>query len=389
MAVPTFNELYTSVQADLRNRLNITSLVGKMVLNAFAMVQAAKLKLFYLVSAFVQKNVYPDQADSEEIGGTLERFGLVHLGRTRNPATAGEYKIQVTGSIGAEIPPGTTFKSLDTSTSPDKLFVLDSLYTFVSTVGLIQVRALDLGTDARLEVGDELQITQPLANVDSYQEVITVETTPVEAENLEDYRKKILEAIRLEAQGGSRSDYRLWSNDADGVRTVYPYLKNNEAGSINLYIEANPDDSTDGNGTPTAGIISDVDDVVEFDPDISLPLSERGRRPMTANVYFLPIITNPVDVDIVDLSDVSYLTAIRTAIEDYLFDIRPFIDGLDSPNNANMGRLLVSDIISIIADVLGVSATFTNATMTINGTPQTLYVFEEENIPYLDDLTTS
>ena len=390
MAVPTFTELYTSVQTDLRNRLGISTLVGKMVLNAFAAVQAGKLKIYYLLSAFIYKNIFPDTADSAEIGGTLERFGLVYLGRRPNPAVAGEYKIQVSGDVGATIAPSTTFKSLDTSASPDRLFILDTLFTFTSATGIIDVRSLDLGTDAVLNVGDQLQVTAPIANVDSFSEVTSVVVTPVESEDIETYRELVIQAIQLEAQGGAKTDYRIWAADAAGVRKVYPYVKNLFSGTVQLYVEANPADSTDGNGTPSASILSDVEDVIEFDPDISKPLTERGRRPMTVTLEVLSINTISVDVDIVDLSDTSYLTTIEDAIIDLLFYIRPFIDGADNQNDSNTDLLYVSDIINTIRDVLGNNASFTNITVDVDGSPiTTLYEFTDGDIPFLDNLTNS
>ena len=168
MTVPTFTELYNSILTDLRNRYQIRFIIGKVALNAFALVQAGKLKILYLTAAKIYKNIFVDTADPEVSGGSLERFGRVKLGREPFPATAGEYFINVTGDVAATIAAGTTFKSLDTSTSPDKIFVLDTLFTFTLTTGVIQIRALDLGSEARLEIGDQLQVTAPIANVESF-----------------------------------------------------------------------------------------------------------------------------------------------------------------------------------------------------------------------------
>ena len=72
ITVPTTSELYESVKNDLKLNLAVTTVVGKAVLNAIAMVQAAKLKIYYLIINFVYKNIFPDTADSETKGGTLE-----------------------------------------------------------------------------------------------------------------------------------------------------------------------------------------------------------------------------------------------------------------------------------------------------------------------------
>lgn len=391
MTIPTFNELFNQVLTDLRNRLAIRFVAGKIVLNAFAAVQAAKLKLQYLTAALIYKNIFVDTADPEALGGSLERFGRVKLGRDPLPATAGEYQLNVTGDIGATIAQGTTYKSLDNSTSPDKLFVLDSAFTFTGTKGIIQVRALDLGPDSRLAIADELQVTAPIANVESFADVAGEVTAPTEGESIENYRAAVIQAYQFEPQGGARTDYRLWAQDAAGVREVYPYAKNGEPGVIQLYVEASPADSTPpGTGIPSQAILDDVEAVVEFDPDATKPLNERGRRPLgTFDIEFLAITTIPVDVDVVDLSDVGLLTAIEASIEAFLLGVRPFIDGADDPNDLNKDKLYSSDITNIVREIAGTSATFTQVVMSVGGTPTDLYQFENGDIPNIRNVTAS
>jgi len=388
MTVPTYAQLYTSISTDLRNRLGIRFIVGKVVLSAFAAVQAAKLKLLYLLAAFVFKNIFVDTADPESVGGSLERFGRVKLGRDPFPATAGEYKLNVTGEIGATIGPNTTFKSLDDSTNPGKLYILDSAFTFTSTTGLIQVRALDPGSGARLEILDSLQVTAPIVNVDSFADVDSVEVTPTEGETIEEYRATTIQSYQLEPQGGAKTDYRIWAQDAAGVREVYPYVEDGEPCKIRLFVEANASDSTDGLGTPSQSILDDVEEVAEYDPDTTKPDNERGRRPMgTFEIYFVAIILNPVDVEITNLSDTSYLTTITNSITAYLLNIRPFIDGADNPNLAAKGKLYASDIVNIVRDVLGINATFDSVEMSVNSIVYQQFEFDLGNIPYTRNVT--
>jgi len=388
MNIPTFNDLYSSILTDLKTKLQINYIIGKVVLNALAAVQAAKLKIIYTAIAFLYKNIFVDTADPESLGGSLERYGLVKLGRLPFPAVAGVYDINVSGTIGATIPVNTTFKSLDGSASPDNLFIVDVAFIFTGTTGVISIRALDLGPEARLEIGDQLQVTAPLANVDSFADIDSISVTPTAAESYADYRKATIDAYQLEAQGGARTDYRLWSQDAAGVRKVYPYVTPGEAGEINLYVEANVVDSIDGRGTPSSAILSDVEDVVEFDPDTTKPLNERGRRPLGVfKIHFLAVTPLPVDVEITDLSDPTLLTSIKTALGTFLFDIRPFIAGADSPADEQIGKIYLSDIFNVVRDVIGGQNSFTNITMTVNGSLETIYEFMNGDIPYIDDVT--
>jgi len=383
MIVPTISELYESIKSDLRNKLNISSLIGKMVLLAFAAVQAAKLKIYYLAISKVNQNIFVDTCDDE----TIRRFGFVKLNRYPNPATSGEYEVSVSGVIGAVIPQGTTFKSLDTSTSPDKMFVLDSLFTFTGTTGTITLRAMQAGSESLLDIGDELQLTSPLANVDSFGTVTAVTVTPINEEDIEEYRSQVIQAYRLEPQGGAKVDYMLWGKGAAGVRKIYPYVTIGSAGDIDLYIEAFVDDSSDGKGTPTAAILLDVESVVELDPDTTKPIEERGRRPMGVfNINFLPITPLDIDITIVGLSPTVDVVAIENAVTSFLSGIRPFIDGGDNPNERN-DKLYEADIYKIVRDLLKSGEAFTSISLSVDGTPETIYTFEDGDIPYLNSIT--
>jgi hypothetical protein len=385
MTIPTLSELYNTILNDIKGRLNIPSIIGKTVFAAFAAVQAAKLKILYLLAANIYKNIFVDTADT----AMLERFGLVKLGRLKTPAVAGVYDIDVTGEIAAVIPAGTTYKSLDTSTSPDQLFILDTQFTFVATTGTISVRALTLGPDARLEILDQLQLTAPIANVNSFAEVSAVTTTPIAAETDEDYRKEIIRAYQTESQGGARGDYRTWSQDAAGVQEVYPYVKDGDPGIIDLYVEATVADSTDGKGTPSASLLLDVEDVVELDPDTSKPINERGRRPMSAfEINFTAITPLNVDIVITNLSDTSFLTPIKDAFAAFLADVRPFVDGADSPNDLNKGKLYESDAYTVVRDVIGIDATFDSLVLKVATNPVTVYEFTDGDIPFANSVTS-
>lgn len=367
MAVPTYNELYNSVLTDLRNRLSITSIIGKVVLSAFAAVQAAKLKIFYLSVNRVEKNIFIDTADDE----TILRYGLVKLGRLPLSAIAGQYIIEVTGEIGAVIPSGTTFKSLDSSSNPDVILQYDSVFVFSATTGNIQIRALELGTDYELQSGDALQLTAPIANVDSFQTVQSEAVTPVDEEDIEEYRDTVIESYRTEPQGGARVDYRIWTNDVTGVRTVYPYVKSGESGVIDLYIESLTD-----NGVPTAGLIQDVENAIE-----------PSKRPMgTFQINYLSVTPLAIDIEITNLSDTSFLTAISDAIETFLLDIRPFIDGADNINERS-DKLYESDIYTIVRNVIGVTESFDSLEMFVDSVSEDVYTFENGDIPYINSVT--
>jgi len=387
-AIPTIQELQDALANDLKSKLNLSSTELKTVLNAFDTVLAAQFKLVYLYLSDVQNNIFPDTADTAENGGTLEQLGLIYLGRYPNPATIGIFEAEVIGVAGSVLRAGLTFKSNEDSKNPGQVFVLDSEYTLTGTSDIIEIRSIKGGLDYDLNIDDELTITEPVLGVENVVTITTILEQPKASENIEVYRQLILDAIQLEPQGGAKTDYRLWSADAQGVRKVYPYVRDGEAGTVDVYVEATVDDSTDGNGTPSSQLLDDVLEVIEFDPDDTKPLNERGRRPIQANVETLAITTVPVDVQITGLSDssISVQNAIINNMKAHLRDIRPYISGADLARNKN-DILYSARLQSVSTDVLESANFFTGFVMQVDGVTELSYVFTLGNIPYLRNVT--
>lgn len=385
--IPSINEIRDQIANDFKIKLNLTDSQLKYVLDAFDSVLSAQFKLMYLYLSDIQNNVFPDTADLEENGGTLERFGRIYLNRNPLPATAGIFKVSVTGSNGAVLRNSLTFKSNENSLNPGQSYILDSEYILTGSGDEIEIRSLGGGTDFDLNVGDELTITEPVLGVSDIVTVIEVIEQPRASEDIDVYRQNIIDAIQLEPQGGSKTDYRLWSADAQGVRKVYPYVRNDDAGIVDVYVEATISDSIDGNGTPDPTLLTNVLDVIELDPDETKPSNERGRKPIQSDVETLAITITPVDITISGLIDDS--TAVRDAIEtnikDYLYNIRPYIAGADLPRDKN-DILYSARVQSVVTDVLESANYFENLTMEVNGNTVNNYEFNLGFIPYLRNL---
>lgn len=393
--IPTINELKTQIENDLRTELSITNTwFGKVFLRVLATVQAGKLKLYYLFGGKIQKNIFVDTADPASQGGTLERFGSIKIGRNPYPAVAGVYTVDVTGIIGGIIPTGAQYKSTSNSTSPDYLFIVETGVTLVAATGQIVIRALTPGTDSALVAADEIELTAPIANIDALALVATVDTTPVSAETVEEYRDIVIQAFQLEPQGGAATDYRLWSLDVEGVRTAYAYTKNGETYAVQVYVEALPDDSEPGQpeGVPPTSMLDDVEASIELDPDTTKPIYERGRRPLGVyNLEVISVVPVGVTIRIYDLTDDSpaVILTIETAIKDLLYTVRPYIAGADGENRNDV--LYLSQVVNAIATALGSTVFFSNVTMEIGSSLVTSYSFAQTpatygEYPYLEDL---
>jgi len=382
--IPTTQELFDSIKSALETELNITiPTTGKSNLRAFCAVQAAKLKLTYLAIGKVQKNIFVDTADPASQGGTLERFGFVKLNRYPFPATAGEYLVNVTGTTGAIIPNGTTFKSDDDSKNPAQLYILDDGHTMAGSSDQILVRALETGLDSQLDPGDTMTATTPLNGVDQIGSVYSEFTEPVAAEDIEEYREKAINAYRLEPQGGAGADYRLWADEVQGVAESYPYVVAGNSSQINLFVEATIADSTDSKGTPTAAILAGVETAVE-DPTVDRP----GRKPLGVFlVNYLPIVVKTIDIEIASFTgiDAALEATILSAMTDALAEVRPFIDSIDVVADKND----IFDTNNIINIVLAAApgSVFGAVTLKVDAVSVSTYTFDNGEIPFLNSIT--
>lgn len=387
--LPKIIDLCNGLKADIESFFNITiPSSGKNFFRAWSNSYGAKLKLLYMLVGSAQKNILPDTAEPESKGGTLERHGRLKLGRNPFNPVAGVYSITVSGTIGAEIPEGTTFKSDDDSSHPGFLYRLDAAVTLSSISELINVRALTTGEESELILLDKLTATAPISLVSSSAYVSAIVTPPLAAESEKDYRRKVELAYRLEPTGGSIDDYRLWSQDAQGVEVVYPYAKSGDPNVVQVYVEANLEDSVDGKGTPTSQILEEVEEVIEMNPDTTL--SRRTRRPLGVfEVEVLPVTVREIDIDIPDFIGITAAKQllIDAAMEDMLSLVRPFVaagDILAQQNDILDTNKLIGVIITAVP-----GASFTAPTFTVDGVPYSTFTFLQGDIPHKNGITYS
>lgn len=332
--IPTIKELENIILDDYATQLGVdVTDLGKSYIVRSKVLAGIQYQLYTTLSE-VQRNVYPDLAQEDQ----LIRYGERILGRTPAPATQGEYTLQITGQIGAVIPASTQFKADDTTNAAGFLFILDNEYTLTSETDSITVRALEAGLDSLLYIDDLLTSTQPIVNVDSQAKVLSVDVEPSNAEDIESYRTDVLEKLRLEPQGGSPSDYRLWASDVPEVRTVYSYLKGGSPADVEVYIEATIENSKPLGipGEPTDQTINDVytpqsGATPESGALIYNEATDRGRKPIGVFNIF-PLSVDPVAVDLyfTDLTDENFSGQIRTTIDNLMYTVRPFIAGADN-----------------------------------------------------------
>lgn len=391
VTIPTLSQIYTNTVSDLESEFgSAVPSFGKFFIRAVALVMSGTIKIMYLILAKLQKNIFVDLADPEYSGGTLERWGRIKLNRNRNAAIAGEYTIRIVSSAAAypiTIPGETKWKGNIGGTN--RLFIIDEDIAITTTPQDITVRALEGGESSRLQVGQTVYLTRPVEDVNTTSIVQSEDTIPQSEESVEDYRQAIIDAFRLEPQGGAASDYRLWAQDVSGVAKVYPYAVYATPAHVIVYVEATEADSDDGKGTPGTAMLDDVSAVFEQDPDTSLDIDERGRRPL--GVFDLDVQAVSVkDIDVTIPSSsftATQQTAIESAIRERIEEIRPYISGADVASLQDD----VLDVNILTAEILLTvpGSTFGTVTFDVDSVTKSTYTFDDGEIPYLNSVTFS
>lgn len=377
--IPLLTTLYTTVKSQLEAYFETTIPdYGFNMLRGFSGVHANNLKMLYLTLGKVQKNVFPDTAEPEASGGTLERFGRVFLQRDPFPAIQGQYLCVVSGNTGATIPAASVFQSNDASLNPGYNFILDNAYTLTGASDTITLRALTAGVESSENIGDRLNAVSPIANVLGVVTIQSVVVAPVDAESIELYRTNILNAIRLLAGSWSAVDYRLVGGAIPGVQNIYAYSVSGAPNEVNVWIEGTTP------GTPPAG------------PTIAaVAAATELVRPL--GIFAVNYAACPINlIDITIVQSITLTTAQRNLINGALAaavtSVRPFVaaaDILTERNDAlatDFTAPYSTNIINVIASAIP-SVPFGAVTFDVDGTPSTSTVFDFGNIPYLNSVT--
>lgn len=138
---------------------------------------------------------------------------------------------------------------------------------------------------------------------------------------------------------------------------------------------------------PTTTILNDVLEVINEDPDVTKLPYERSRKPMQADVQVSAITRVPIDINITGLNNntASVQSTIESAIVDFLYKVRPFIDGADLRRNKN-DILYSGKLQSAVTDSLTNGNFFNDLTVLVDGNAVVFYEFDLGNVPYLRNL---
>lgn len=356
----TIKEVYDTVVRGFESEFNTQfRLLPKSFVHVTAKVIAGLYITLYKIAAWIFLQIFPDTASNEvidilgkKINPLVEWGKLIGIGEP-NSAVAWSGKASVTVLSDGVINSGLQLKSSLTG----KLYlVTEAVIIHKDDEDVcICVECTESGTAGRLSVGDELKFVNPIGFIGEKAFVTEISADGVDAESDESYRHRIVYRWKTQAQGGSLSDYRIWSSEVEGVYQTYIYSDDNSAAGVIIYVCA--DEASTGSRIANAGLLKAVGEACTYDPDTG----EQNRKPVTAvldprndgSYTNIKSVSETVfNVNIKGYTGTVSLVkdSIKTAITNYLKEREPYIRGLSVDNN-RLDSITVNNLIGIVNEI--------------------------------------
>lgn len=341
MSIPSLIDIVNNINKDFVEGIKKKypefdpNLQGKNIFNGWSIGIAPTIRNLYLENLQASKQATPIHADSKRDNpsyGSLEDWGEIFLNRYPFVASRGKYKITFDGT-GGTLLQGTILTNQNTQ----ETYTVDN-DTIVNGTIDVNITATSNGEKGRLFAGDILVLFQLVENVEAQGIIKSEEKPPVDEEDIEEYRTKILEKAVITPRGGSIGDIVIYGLGVDGVKNIYPY-NGDVLGSGEVFIKA--DKSVNPDGIPPSSLIQDVKNKVLFNGNFQAP-----------NINFLPIIRRKYIVEISGLSNLSKKPIIEDTINNYFDSREPVIDGVTALNQVNKDLILSSAIFSEVIQII-------------------------------------
>lgn len=349
--IPTTQELVNRNVAFFESRLNQSvPVVDKAFIRVWAVSMAVMQTSLYKLNAERGKQVLALTATGDDLDDLGIEYGVI-----RTPAEAAQLRGTIPTTTSVTLPQSYSFIGTDNQVR----YFPDASYASVANVITADVTAEDLGISGNLSIGQTMEMSNQLPGSSSTLTITEVLNIGASEETDDQYRPRVLTAIRNKGGGANSTDYRTWSEEVAGVFRAYPYsglpfpdeLLSEPPDRV-VYVEADTDIDPDGIA-PTA-LLDEVRAAINTDP-----VTGKDREPLglvdvdlfvesiRRTTFYFEV--RGLDVDPNDLAQAE--ADITTALDTFTRGLQPFIEGLDFEGDRNN---TISDIIasSIVNDIL-------------------------------------
>lgn len=270
---PTLPLLIDQGASEIESRLpGVLARVRRSLVGVINRVVAGGLSALYKYVEFLNRQVWPDQAEAEFLVDHGNRWGVFRV-----PAAPATGIVSFTGTDGTIIPASTVVQRADGTR-----YLTDAIATIAAGAALVPVTAEVAGQAGNSALATAVSLVSPIAGANSAAAASTALAGGADIEDVEPWRARILARIRQAPQGGSIDDYIAWALQVPGVTRAWVYPGELGAGTVTIRFTRDDDASP----IPDAGEVATVQDYIEL------------LRPVTADVLVVAPTAVPLNFTI-------------------------------------------------------------------------------------------
>lgn len=276
---PDLPTLINRAQADMDSRLAGSPYLRRRLMAVVARMEGGVAHGLYGYLDWLALQIMPDTAEVEHLNRWATIWGIHRKAATR----AGGYASLSgqSGSLmpsGLFIPAGTLLQSMD-----GVHYVVLADTPLKNGTALVPLEAVISGFAGNVLAGAPLQLTAPLPGVNA--QGVTVDGLSGGADEETDaaLRVRLLARIRTQPSGGAAQDYVTWALSVPGVTRAWCYPGEMGRGSVTVRFVM---DNSYANGIPQTDDVARVATYIE------------SVRPVTADVYVVAPVPQPIHVDL-------------------------------------------------------------------------------------------
>ena len=387
--------LLRSFEHEFNTQLRI---LPKSFIKVLCKVFAGIFIILYKLVGWYFLQMFPETADWQEVtilGVKLRP--LVKLGvlfGVGEPLVGVQWRGVITVDVltpGSVLYSGTQLKSSVTG----KLYIIEETKTLLQAKESISVVCTEIGTAGNIEQNDTLNFINPYGFIKTESVVSGVTRVGLDNELESSYRNRVVNRFRLQPQGGSLADYRIWASGVPGVLNVYPYNDKEQPGGVLLCVSGIPEVYADR--IPDSGLLKKVGEACTYDPETG----KATRKPLTAvldpkndgsyaNVK--PVTVAAFDVVISGVSGVTpadFAQVVKPALQNYFLDRDLYIRGLSDDNN-RVNVISKNHIITVVNQIaVSVKAVFGTAEIKKGAGVIDMYTLDNGELAKLGILTVN
>ena len=215
LTIPTFQDLVDVSVSHYETSLGQDApLTSKSFARILGYAQALLTLALYKLAAERKLQNLALTATDEDLELLGEEYGV-----DRQAAIATELVLTCTGTNGIDIPAGTVF----IGDSNGLRYYTQALVTIASGTATPTVTCYTSGVDGNLLVSDTLTLSSPITGIDNSAVVASISVAGIDQEDLEVYRRRVLDKIQTTGGGSNSADFRNWGQETSNITRVFPY----------------------------------------------------------------------------------------------------------------------------------------------------------------------